>query len=69
MSRQHLFCQFPRLRTDSLFRIIDPDPSQALDRYNCWAYALGKTDALWAHNAEWPQDVAHRTDATPVGDR
>ena len=27
MSRQQLFCEFPRLMNDSLFRIIDPRSS------------------------------------------
>ncbi len=62
MSRQTLCCQFPKLKNDARFRIIEPDPGAPLDRYNCWAYALGKTDAFWAYNAEWPPGADRRPD-------
>jgi len=62
MCRHFLFCKFPKLRNDDCFKLIEPDPSHPLDQYNCWAYALGKIDAIWAYNAAWPQDVTRRPD-------
>jgi hypothetical protein len=55
-----LCCQFPKLKHDSGFRIIEPAADVPLERYNCWAYALGKTDTFWAYNAEWPLVVDRR---------
>jgi hypothetical protein len=67
MSRHYLFCKFPRLRNDSHFRIIDPDPSHPNEKYNCYAYALGKTNAFLSTlplpGHEWPTQVNRRPDS------
>jgi hypothetical protein len=63
MSRQHLLCAFPKLRNDSLFRIIDPDPSHPIHKYNCFAYALGETEAFWGPQHTWPQELNPRLDS------
>jgi hypothetical protein len=60
MNVQYIFCKYPKLRNDKMFKLIDPYPGQPLSKYNCFAYALGKTDAFWAYNAEWPPDVPRR---------
>jgi hypothetical protein len=60
MSKQHLFCQFPKLKNDSQFVIIDPHPDAPIDKYNCFAYALEQTGAFWAPEREWPKEVPAR---------